>query len=332
MKHTIFLLLLLLPCIGFSQPADKQNPESLDTRLLDFKLKRSAKADIKFPFSKISILDYRYDTSKIGFCTALSWWNGKTRLYEKVMLREGLQSSLENYYNEYYSNSFTTSSLSLLIIIKKLWLINSTVMSQGSDSYGKGLINYPTIKFEYYLIDDSTNYYPVKRIDTVYKYAEYLTKNIISRDLYILSYALTASIESIDFNKYVPLSKSRLKKRTLQDIISFSRSGIDKPILTSDKYKAGVYMSFAEFLNNSPSQQIENLDLLENYWGYSDGTSIYIYYHHKKLYKCGNTFEYFIDKVQAFGNDIFSSDGNRPRIKAIATPVQLDMETGKPYQ
>ena len=96
-------------------------------------------------------------------------------------------------------------------------------------------------------------------------------------------------------------------------------------------YKAGVYITFSEFLNNSPSKKIEELSKIENYWGYSDGKDIYIYYHQKKLYRTGNSFEYFADKIQSFGIDIFSERSSTPRVKRLSTPVQLDMETGEVY-
>ena len=197
----ITCLIILINSNLYSQPntKDPTNPENLDIRFLELKVRKPADQSIKLPFRNIKIIDSRYDTSKIGFDTNLSIFNGKTKSFRKVSVQNGLQKALENYYNEYYKNSLTNSSLSLLIVIKKLWLLNKTKLSSGADSYTKQLFNFPTIKFEYYLFDDNANYLPLKRIDTTFKdEAIYRSKNAQSADFEILIYALSTMIELID--------------------------------------------------------------------------------------------------------------------------------------
>lgn len=322
MRILLLIFYTLTTTTAFSQ-SNLENPETAGFKIIEFKMKEHADIAIKFPFKNIRVLDYRYDTSKIGFDTDLTFWNGKTKPYQKVIVKDGLSNSLEKYYNEYYKNSFSNSTISLLIVVRKLWLINATELFRTGDSYGKAVLNFPTIKFEYYFVDDKANYIPLKRIDSTF--------NTHSRFGTSLNFALLSLIEAIDYNKFVSLL-STAKKKTAEEFERYNFSFFNKPILRDGNYKAGVFMNFAEFINNSPSKQLDDLKNIDSYWGYSDGKDIYIYYHHKKLYKCGNTFQYFADKVQAFGNNMLSESSTSPRIKEIETPEQIDMETGKIYQ
>ena len=331
MRRLFLLSLLCIPFQSHTQdPLDKYDPDDSDTRYLDLSVRKHADKSVHFPFYRIQVIDSRYDTTKLGYDSRMDWWNGKTKVFKKVLVRMGLQRGLEEYYNEYYGSSFTNTGLSLLIVIKKFWLINTTGLKAGSNGGAfKQLYNFPTVKFEYYLFDDSMHYYPVKRIDTTYRDGVYKRENARSEDMKILNFALSDLVESIDFTTYAANLAAR-KSRTLQEIENYNNSMFNKPILKDTFYRAGVYLNYSEFINNKPGARLDELQGIQEYWGYCDGKDIFINHHNIKIYRSGNAFEYLADKVQAMGSSMFSLDGN-PRFKALNLPVQIDMETGQPY-
>src|SRR5215831_17584137 len=86
---------------------------------------------IKLPFSRIEILDFRFDTTKLGYTIS-------HRNDARLKVENGIQYGLADYLNKYYSRNLDpTSTRTLLIVLKKLWLqygaTNQILRSQKMD-------------------------------------------------------------------------------------------------------------------------------------------------------------------------------------------------------
>lgn len=86
----------------------------------------------------------------------------------------GIEKALTNFYSDYYKLPFKDSADKLLIVLKTLWIDNflSADITDGL-RYDVTRESYQNIhiKFEYYF-EQSSFFYPVKRIDTVYQLTE----------------------------------------------------------------------------------------------------------------------------------------------------------------
>lgn len=136
-----------------------------------------------------------------------------------------------------------------------------------------------------------------------------------------------------------------------------------KPGIMDDTLQRGIYLTFADFLNNRPLtcrftlEQDEESDylymeqngeekLFTDFWGFSDGRDLYtkIGFNFFKLTRDNNTYSFWgcrkavhetpsrnknrIVRYMAFGN---FANLRSAKLKNILRPMQLDMETGNAY-
>ncbi len=317
MKTSIIILLFSFPALLFSQRINIDNPDRLKDIHLKLEANRIAPADIKLPFSKISLIDARNDTSKIGFYYQPDFLNPKTRAYKKISFKGGNANSIEKYFNDYYQNAFTENGFELLIVLKKTWISQlgihkTTNLDRFSpDSYNGSL----HIKWEYYLGKES-QYLPIKRVDTAFEYSNELLNDIRNnfdeKMLYDFKFFLKGLIEIYDFSKALIAFETQPKK-SMEDINAFNLKSKSFPILKDSIIRIGVFQNFEEFRNNRPSitnfkeketkygnSQKENyiVDATEkfitNFWAYYDGKKLkYGRYGTDRMYRIGNSFEFF---------------------------------------
>jgi hypothetical protein len=115
-------LLFFLPQKIFSQENQKliKSPADLDGIVYDISLPKVLPCELKFPFSRIEIIDARFDTSKLGFNFSLNDKKLTYKDFKKIKLLHGVAESIRQFYNNYYEACFNTSGDKLLIAIKTL--------------------------------------------------------------------------------------------------------------------------------------------------------------------------------------------------------------------
>jgi hypothetical protein len=355
MKIRILFLSLFLNitiyCIA--QKIETINPEALYFKELKLTAQRTAPSEIKLPFSSIKIIDSRFDTSKIGFLPGINIIQDKRNVFRKIRFKGGIVKSLQEYYNDYYKNSFQQNGFELLIVMKRFWVsgVDNRKDKQIELTNSLEVATNLYFKWEYYL-GKNNNYLPVKRVDTIIQVsddlAQYIDEEFNERRLARFKFALKAMIELHDFEKKVEVFDKQPKK-TMEEIDNYNAKRNDLVVLKDSILKKGIYLSFDEFKNNSPSikdykeeKTRYNIfkseryltdaqgNLINNYWGYSDGEDFrYGKFGNDRIFRIGNTFQFFI-QINAVAPNNSTPVTTKDKIK-VWFPYQIDMESGKIY-
>lgn len=348
--RNIAVLFFLLPFAGFSQKQDG-DPEKIPFKSFSLEASMLAPSQIKFPFSKIRMIDSRYDTSKLGFLPV-----GFFSKFKRITFKGGIAPAIEKYYADYYQHSFDSSGLELLIVMKKFWFSNVPLNKKRP-----GDLQQPTnstnfyVKWEYYL-GKNDNYLPIKRIDTVWTFSEELGKYIEDefdeKKLAGVKFILKAQLEMLEYEKAVKAFAAQPGK-TMAFINAYNAARFQLPVLRDNSIKNGVYLNFNEFKNNNPSissfrektmkydylkseKYIETLngDDIADYWGYyKDGYLRFGKRGNDRLFRAGNTFELYLKLISNTYESPASSGtpyGSASR-REYFYPYQIDMETGGFY-
>ena len=364
MKYTIYLIFFFsLHSHAQKGRHDVLNPEELKVKEFKLEAERIAPSEIRLPFSKIRIIDSRFDTSKIGYIPSRDFFAGKRKLYKKMVFSSGIANAIEKYYNDYYSASFTENDFELVIVMKKFWISgnpgvnNKRAEVNNSVKGGTGFY----CKWEYYL-SQKDKYLPVKRIDTVLilnnDIAKYIEEEFSENTMPNIKFALKYLIEILDYSNAISQFGNQSKK-TWADITTYNDKMFNLPALQTNGFTKGVYLNFEEFKNNTPSisnfeekkmkyrlinsenyLEDEQGNTISNYWGYCNGSEFrYGMFGNEKVYRINNTFCFFI-KVTGYiitpGNNLSTgpSSGIATTTKnkyEVWVPYQLDMETGEIY-
>ena len=347
-----------------NEKRDVLNPNQLKVEEFSLKAERKSPSEIRLPFSRIRIIDSRFDTSKIGYVLSDELFRGKRTVFEKMVLIGGSGNAIERYYNDYYAGSFSQNNFELLIVMKRFWF---SAMSHSSSKRIETAIylneeDNLNCKWEYYIGKDG-KYLPVKRIDTIIRNTEdlsrYIREEFSEKKMAFLKFTLKSMIEILDYSNAVRQFDNQPKK-ALGEIQEFNKRMNGIPVLHDSTFNKGVYLSFDDFKNNRPSivdfvekkmrykiisteNYLENLkgEIISNYWGYSDGKEFrYGMLGNDKIFRVQNTFCFFI-KVEGYIRisgivDVYSyggPDNNTKTSKKIEmwVPFQIDMETGLIY-
>src|SRR5688572_21650438 len=365
MKICLATFILFFTTFVFAQHDD--NPNNLRGKIFELSVKTIPSESLKLPFESIKIIDSRFDTSKLGFRITRKF-PSTIEGFEKIILKPGIEKGIENFYNEYYKNSFIPNGKILLISIKKLW-INSMPDRQGA--YERKDIDRTSkqdiyAKFEYYL--GSVNaYVPLKRTDTIFqltpntKIEDYDPKD--EKKLPFFCFALQKMVKNINYEFYIK-DLEKKKKMPIQEIEKYNAKMKNIPIL-NDPIKKGVFLTFNEFKSNQPSvisfskrkilkkKIYEIVDEKDNvifhYFAYYDGQKLAIAKHLTSLsdknrsqdnygiYKVNNSFQFFENQIRNTGRetnfrvDKFNAPVYIPGSKIVRIPRQIDMETGEIY-
>ena len=310
------LFFLVLPITSFSQKANKKDisTTTLDSIVYDLTPKTLAPSSIFLPFSKIQIIDARYDTSKLGYEIHQTHDFVNSNDFKKIKLNKGIYESIQLFYNDYYSLCLKDTMNKLLIVLKTLWIDNvpsgyaPVESSKISEHESYQNIH---VKWEYY-IQRKNKYYPFKRIDTIYQ----LTQSIISsndfkfkkNDLSFFIFVLKSQLEQIDFSS-IGINYENKKSLSFSSIDSFNRRRLLLPIINASTVQNGLFLNFEEFKNNNPGVvdyevkkvkkerlwiNRENLKIIEDFYLVSDSSGIHIGSEKRRsVVPVGNTFEFF---------------------------------------
>jgi hypothetical protein len=359
MKLYLLTGALLLFTITFAQ-RDK-NPDELNARTFELKVKTVPGDSLDLPFESIRIIDCRPDTSKLGYRHNDVFGYSKIRLYPTIT--EGI----ENFYFEYYRSNFTANGKVLLISIKKLWINNFPDKQKRSGNMDLDEESSQDIhaRFEFYY-GSGNAYSPLLRTDTVF----HLTPKISGEEfdpkeeskLPFLCFALEQLIEKINFPVYLR-NVDKKKKMSMEDIEKYNAASFNIPVL-NEPIKKGVYVTFEEFKNNQPSilsfrrkKLINNLweitddnkNMIFKYFAYFDGTKLAITKHlagmfdknvskdNFMMYRVGNSFQFYQQNNRTYtDNTMVVTDRYSVSIPVTSTmkdlvPRQVDLETGEVY-
>jgi hypothetical protein len=202
---------------------------------------------------QLEVVDFRPDTSRIGFLT-------ENRKWKDIRFRAGLRQELQAYLNDQYAHREGTHSL--LIIIKKCWLFDTAVAKPTVElmkKVGKGRIVFRVEAF----LKTEAGWAPCAYLDTVVTSAAYAV-NIVPRKFPALLAVLMNKIAGMD--KATVVNRNRYFSREALDSLNKKRFAF--PMDTTQALRKGVYASLEEFRNNQPS--IQNYEVEKNSEGHLD--------------------------------------------------------------
>lgn len=322
------------------------------TQFLEFDTARYTE-NHKIPFKKIEILDYRFDTTKVGY-------TAYRRTHEKLAVKGSLQSTLTAYLNNYFRDNLdSSSSRTLVIVLKKLWLQYGATnqMLRSKDIDHGSILNYMRrntvcLANAEVFAGSGETYQALVKLSHNFTIEEADKKNNLS--LLLLPFdSLIQKINSLDVEATLIQKKFFL----LPDIHANYQKRFDLPMLIIRKLSRGIYVTFDDFKNNKVSYpdfmyktskysadvtitQNGKEIILTEYWGFFDGKNLWakpglIPF---KTVRQGNTFDLYGSlRGETFGysNTTFTQIGplttNNTSSFIPAHPLQIDMETGKVY-
>ena len=290
MKLTLILYYsLLVTSISYSQTkkASVFNPETFPQ--LKMKL-RAEKTDhkITLTFRELQVIDKRNDTSQIGFYIPSQYNRSKEG---RLVTDKPLPQSIKEFADSQIEFN-NTASPKLVMIVRKLWLSKEIENKEEGDLPAKmqrSLLSGIIAVFEFYAAEADT-YKPLHRFDSIilhsYKKIELIDEELVKK-------ALTAAIVSLSKSNYSSKLKNSKSFRK-EEIDSFYKKAAEIKIMQEPVYQKGVYRTYTEFVNNSPS--IKNFEIrkssiahtlyvkddngeeypIRKIWGFSDGERLFI--------------------------------------------------------
>lgn len=344
----ILKILLGTPLLLILQITRAQNTFDLrqaKSHYLEFSGKKFSGQE-KIPFKAIEVIDFRYDTTKIGYI--------KQSGYAKIVFPESSSASLTRILNSCYSiNLKPDSEKTLIILIKSLWLQEGYLEMSPEDKIKHGTesnIGTCVADIEAFSLTDSL-LQPLIKIKDVFMYAPFNFKHL--EDFLLLPFdSLVRKTASMNVGEVL----QNRRPMSAETVRAAAMRRYDYPILREIPQK-GVFLSFEAFKQNKPEyaefaikeskltdelyiQNGNDEQLLTDYWGFFNGTDLYLKlgFSFFKMIRQNNSWDVFGSKfVQIkYNNNGFNSGGininsNSQRSKVVAKPLQLNMETGKPY-
>jgi len=218
-------------------------------------------------FSHFEVIDQRPDTARIGLHINKSAAAGHASDRQLVFARPAA-TEIANWLNQHFTRP--DAPYSGLIVLRTLWLSDANYPMEDlkRDPNKKQERTHIRLKAEVYAGRDS-NYMPVFRFDTLF----YTMKSVYSvhspysdweRDLVEILGDLADSASFLADQKH-----GHSRQIPLTAIHQFNQSRFVSPIDNNPTPTRGVYASFEEFKNNTPS--IQNFEIK------MDGASILLY-------------------------------------------------------
>ena len=224
-------------------------------------------------FSNFEVVDFRSDTTRIGF-----WCANKTR--REILFNNGATNTFAGYLNTVYADP--SARQSFLIIIKKLWLYD-TLKVHG---LGVGRIIFRAEAF----LQSNGGLMPYAYLDTVV--ASHIS--VLDMGGFKMVHLLNALVDKITQTDEAAIVQ-RNRVFSLQQLDSMNKRKFCYPMDTALVLNPGVYASIEEFRNNQPSISHYDIQPDENglpqlylkdeqgnsyysrkMWGYCDGKNCFV--------------------------------------------------------
>jgi hypothetical protein len=338
---------LLTPLLFLALPAAAQSPPPLSTlHSATIRLGNISNGYIdpapSNGFSHFEVIDERADTDRIGIHTCIPDFG---RNHDRQLIFDGSASSqIADFLNRHATR--LNAPYSALIILRTLWLsdanYNPAEFLRDPDHLHER--THIRLKAEIYAIRDG-RYIPVLRYDTL---QTAMKKRILAeRSPYYewgLNLALLLNDLADSASRLTPAKEERSRCIGFEDIRRFNATRFNAPI-DDDRPARGVYATFEEFRNNTPS--IQNFEIkLENHervvyiresgntyyshqvWGYCDGKDIYVMRDGIlcPAWKEGKAF--YVPAARATTNSLTESGDRDYKQRSI---YFIDMDTGDIY-
>lgn len=305
----------------------------------------------QLPFNKIEVLDYRYDTSKIGY----SYVHG---YHQRLMLPNTVAKSVSNYLNQYFrANLESGTERTMLIVIKKLWLqygatnviLGSKNMDQGSKFTATDVYKHAVCIADIEVFAGSVDtFQALTKIN--YNFTIEDVSKIETTQLLLTPFdSIFQKVAALDIAAVI----SPRKKYLRAEIISNYQGRFNLPVLTQGLTNIGIFLTFEDFKKNIVSYpefyydkrkvstevyatKGDTTNIITKYWAFFDGKDLYV----KpgilpfKAVRRGNTFDFFGNtrgqtEVRTYPVGYLTIYS--PRSFVTYLPLQVDMETGKVY-
>lgn len=241
-------------------------------------------------FRHFEIVDQRPDTARIGIhCPPIGVGRPHNR---QLVFTQPASQALSAYLDQNYAAPGATYNI--LIVLRNLWLSDANYLREEKVKNPKKFneMTHLRVRMEIYATKDSS-YMPLYRLDTLvinYHLRTYNLTTPYSAWNENLAALLDQMIDSA--TTIVQRKDGRTRLVSLEEIRQYNQTRFTSPI-DSEPLQAGVYASFQEFKNNSPS--IQNFEVKmegnkrilyiregktsyysHNAWGYCDGKNIFI--------------------------------------------------------
>ncbi|MEO8569523.1 MAG: hypothetical protein ABI419_10310, partial [Ginsengibacter sp.] len=267
----------------------------------------------QFPFKSILIEDVRFDTTQVGIYSVLNNIFIPAIKNYKINFKDGLGSSLGIYLNNFFKSNTGDKDIELVCFVKKLSIVKRDTLTDNISlqrTYGK-----VSFRAEVFL-RNGTEFYTAFKIDTALTESISIKKKEIVDEMkdYMLMPVLKLlqnEISNTAWDKI--LKKKSFSKSVVHE--NYFNSRFNLPVLTQSP-KKGIYKTFSEFKNNSPSiidfevkkgklKTVSLIDKKGNYlvttkmFGFSDGEKYWILKGNFSfpLIRTGNSFEFFLTVV-----------------------------------
>ena len=353
--NNVFLFLICLSSFLFVQAQEMPDkPDALDNYIIQL---RQTTATTPLPFAGIKVIDARYDTTKAGYA-----------FNKKLVLTNGLQQTVGSFLAAHYQNNFNQqSNTHLVIVIKTLWLHEISPSEKrgykfnNSSLSGNMAFSEAVVKLESYIGENNT-YQALFRIDTTLASERPMRK--VADELLLAPFTLI--INKIAAADIASLLLQR-KKLNFEMIDRYNISRLNLPCFTTNTLPKGVYLSFADFINQKTSYPDFSIEegkltdelyiikdnkkaLFTDFWGFCDGTKNYIKlgFSFYPIHKQGYTYELFgstqishlFSRSQSPRGSSISSFLTDAALYGLANanntsnflkPLQINMENGTAY-
>ena len=235
---------------------------------------------IKTSFREIDVVDYRADTSRLGF----SFDRGTG--HKVLLLQPGTGTAVKSFLNKGYTNPSTAHTL--LVVIRKFWISEITAKEQEHAFTGKPHTTRICFRAEAYLKDGEA-YIPYGYLDTTITSAKHPLHVTPFRIPDLLA-AFMEKMNGVDTEKAL-----KTKRRVSYAFIdSFSNRKFSYAMNKAETLQKGVYASIDDFRNNRPTitdyvieQDKGTLSLYikdedgkpyfsRKIWGYCDGEQSFV--------------------------------------------------------
>ncbi|HEY4109368.1 hypothetical protein [Puia sp.] len=244
-------------------------------------------------FNHFEVIDQRADTARIGIHTFIPTF-GHSR-NRQLIFRQPVASEIAGYLNKSFARP--GAHWSALIVLRNLWLSDANYLREDKVKDPEVMTHrtHIRLKAEIYAYNDSF-YVPIIRFDTLQTYKRSNPYNnwnsyysLWENDLTAVLTGMTDSASSLTL-----IRAERGRRLQLDEIRQFNRSRFDPAITGSVSPVPGVYASFQEFRDNTPSIQsfevrqekdgrllyVKDKNGASQYchdaWGYCDGKTIFI--------------------------------------------------------
>jgi hypothetical protein len=346
-----FISLVILFCIPEAAKTQQDDKTRFITDAgsitLTFRNNSFYDSKIRLPVRSITIADYRFDSSKLGYldnsCNAARFC--------KIKMAEKWTPLLNQYFSQ---NLDPASPYSLLIVIRSFWLQEGILPEISS----KKIVTRDWLSesdwggfckagLDIYIRYDSS-LQALFKLDENFLHTTNFIPGRINEWFFLPFDSVARKLLQLDLSGFLPARK----KLAPAEVDEFYKKRFLQPVLCEDSVQQGIFLTFADFLSNKPVKDPfriargkltdevylkgkEGETLVTSYWGLFDGSRLYIQsaYNLFPAVRRENSFEIYGTR-QLENRFNAPNPGDLIRINHMTMRrkiLQVDMESGRLY-